>query len=142
MAEEAEMIGKRIRERRDELKLTQRQLADALPGKTESKDISRWENGRHLPHPATLAAVAKALDTTVYDLRAGPLEDRKAPKPGDLDQLNADASELRALDAKLDRVLGQVAELAGTVGEVQANQRVLQEHLQRLDRRTGESGSD
>lgn len=84
MAEEAQLIGGRIRERREELGLKQRELAERLPGKTEGKDVSRWENGRHRPSPNTLAEIAKVLETTVGDLHAGPVKSREAPKDRDL----------------------------------------------------------
>lgn len=83
MAREAENIGARIKELREERHLTQRELADQLPGKTEGKDISRWENGKHRPTPDTLSAIADALGTNVADLHAGPVADRpeRGPTP-------------------------------------------------------------
>lgn len=83
MAKEAENIGGRIKELREEQRMTQRELADQLPGKTEGKDISRWENGKHRPSPDTLSAIADALGTTVADLHAGPIGTRpdKGPTP-------------------------------------------------------------
>lgn len=104
-----------------------------MEGHAEGKDISRWENGKHVPEHANLKALATALDTTVADLRAGSVKDREKPRPGNLDELSTDAGELRVLDAKLDRVLGRVAELAVEVGKVQKAQRGLQERLQQLD---------
>lgn len=81
MAREAENIGARMKELREGLGLTQRELAEKLPGKTEGKDISRWENGKHRPSPDTLAAIADALGTTLQDLHAGPLAGRKDKGP-------------------------------------------------------------
>jgi transcriptional regulator with XRE-family HTH domain len=77
MAEEMERIGGRMKERREELGLKQREVAERIPGKTESKDISRWENGRHRPESDTLGLIAKALETDISDLYAGPLAGRK-----------------------------------------------------------------
>jgi transcriptional regulator with XRE-family HTH domain len=81
MAREAETIGARMKELREGRGLTQREFADLLPGKTEGKDVSRWENGKHRPSPDTLSAIADALETTVADLHAGPLSSRKAKGP-------------------------------------------------------------
>ena len=78
MAREAEAIGGRIKELREGRRLTQREFAHQLPGKTEGKDVSRWENGKHRPSPDTLGAIADALETTVADLHAGPVADRQA----------------------------------------------------------------
>jgi transcriptional regulator with XRE-family HTH domain len=122
MAREAENIGARIRELREELGLTQRELADRLPGKTEGKDISRWENGKHRPSPDTLAAVADALGSTVADLHAGPAADRepRGPTPdpfatksnGDQAAVLSEiaAAEERA-DARHAELLAQIADL-------------------------------
>lgn len=142
MAEEAELIGGRIRELRKARGWTQRELAERMKGHAEGKDISRWENGKHVPEQPNLKALADALETTIADLRAGPLKDRAKPRAGDLAQLNPDVSELMALEAKVDRVLDQVAELAGAVTGLQVTERALREHLQRLDRRMEGSGSD
>lgn len=78
MAEEARLIGDRMRERRLELELTQRQIAERLPGSTQGADVSRWETGRHRPGGDTLDRIADALETTVADLVAGPVAERKA----------------------------------------------------------------
>ena len=56
MAEEAEQIGKRIRELRlAPPKMTQRELAAKLPGQTEGKDVAAGT--------ATLPDNGKCLDT-------------------------------------------------------------------------------
>ena len=83
MAREAEQIGARMKEARESLGWTQRELAAKLPGKTEGKDIPRWENSKHRPTPDTLSHVADALGITVADLHAGPVADRepKGPTP-------------------------------------------------------------
>lgn len=146
MATQARKFGARIAELRIEKRWKQRTLVEkmtALGDKSlNTNQLSRYENGGAMPGEQRQAWFASALGTTVADLVAGPVEEREEPEVGDLDQLNADASELRALDAKLDRVLGQVAELAGAVAGIQATERALQERLQQLDRRMGERRSD
>lgn len=76
MAQEAENIGGRIRELRNQQGMTQRAFAELLPGSTEGKDVSRWENGRHRPSADTLSHIADLLGTTVADLHAGPMSGR------------------------------------------------------------------
>lgn len=124
MAKEAENIGQRMRELREGQHMTQRELADQLPGKTEGKDISRWENGKHRPSPDTLSAIADALGTTVADLHAGPESERpdKGPTPdpfaaatrsnGDQPAVLAEiaAAEERA-EARHAQLLGELAEI-------------------------------
>lgn len=122
MAREAENIGGRIKELREGQKMTQRELADQLPGKTEGKDISRWENGKHRPSPDTLAAIAKILGTTVADLHAGPIADRKekgpTPDPFASQAATAGVDAAEILQVLQDLKAGQV-ELAAKVLKVE-----------------------
>lgn len=120
MAEEAEAIGARIRERREELKLSQRELAEKMDGRTESKDVSRWENGKVLPRSTTLSVIAEALGTSVVDLRAGPMADRKEPEPGDLDQLSPNGST--GSQGAGGEIAKQLADLAKEVRQLRAQQ--------------------
>lgn len=99
--------------------MTQRELADELPGKTEGKDISRWENGKHRPSPDTLAAIADLLGTTVADLHAGPVAGRetKGPTPDPFAVSQNGSTEAPRDLAELDeraqaRHLAVMAELA------------------------------
>ena len=52
-------IGRRIRDRRKELHMTQRQLAERVFVTTQA--VSQWENGRTVPDPFNLGAIAGAL---------------------------------------------------------------------------------
>src|SRR5438128_2135398 len=47
-------MGARIRERREALHLTQRELAALLPGNVGDQQVSKWERGVHKPGDATL----------------------------------------------------------------------------------------
>jgi transcriptional regulator with XRE-family HTH domain len=58
-------VGARIRSARQAKGFSQRQLADLLPGATESNNVSRWERGKTMPSWPTLEALAKALDVPV-----------------------------------------------------------------------------
>lgn len=100
-----------MRERRQELGLKQREVAERIPGKTESKDVSRWESGHHLPQSDTLGRIADALETTIADLRAGPLAERpeKGPTPDPLaGGDSAMAETLARINEKLEEVSDQV----------------------------------
>ena len=59
-------LGKKIRAHRDELGLTQAELADKL-GLTYSS-VSQWESGRSTPRTPILRQLADLFNTTVADL--------------------------------------------------------------------------
>lgn len=59
-------LGKKIRAHRDELGLTQAELAEKL-GLTYSS-VSQWESGRATPRTPILRQLAELFDTTVADL--------------------------------------------------------------------------
>lgn len=59
-------LGKKIRAYRDELGITQAELADKL-GLTYSS-VSQWESGRATPRTPVLRQLAALFDTTVADL--------------------------------------------------------------------------
>lgn len=59
-------LGKKIRAHRDELGLTQAELADKL-GLTYSS-VSQWESGRATPRTPILRQLADLFDTTVAEL--------------------------------------------------------------------------
>lgn len=59
-------LGKKIRSHRDELGLTQAELADKL-GLTYSS-VSQWESGRATPRTPILRQLADLFNTTVADL--------------------------------------------------------------------------
>lgn len=64
------VIGKRVRARRRAASLSQVTVA-ALARITQSC-LSKIETGESEPSFATIAAIAKALDTTIDDLAAAP----------------------------------------------------------------------
>jgi transcriptional regulator with XRE-family HTH domain len=67
--EQTAMIGQRIRGKRESLKLTQKQLADAL-GLTP-QHISAIEQGKRLPSIASLAQFAEQLGVNIDYLVTG-----------------------------------------------------------------------
>ena len=72
-----EKISKFIREKREENKLTQQELADKL--NLSVKTISKWECERGIPDIGSIQELAKVLKVSVVDLLNG--EESKDPKP-------------------------------------------------------------
>ena len=97
-------LGQAIRGRREELGLTQKDLAE-LTHYTEAQTVSRWERGENLP--SDLETVASALQWTLADLVAGiqPADRRtarrfgQAPEPSrsQLDRIEQQLSEIHDL---------------------------------------------
>ena len=54
-------FGMRLRERREERGLLQRELAQQVLGKDDQTIVSRWENGRTLPSPKMFRKLNEAL---------------------------------------------------------------------------------
>jgi transcriptional regulator with XRE-family HTH domain len=143
---QAARIGKRIRERRDELDLTQRELADlmtAAPG-VGSQEVSNWERGLHRPNDTNLELLAEALQTTEADLVAGPHSERQpaGDTPDVIGSLNGnsapgDTDELRA---QLDRIEENQQNLIAIIeAQAESTSRLLDSKLEglllELDRR-------
>lgn len=66
----AKAVGERIREKRVEKALTQRDLATQLGRRTRNW-LTSIENGTHLPSTGLLSEIAQALDTTTDYLLYG-----------------------------------------------------------------------
>ena len=64
-----EKIGKFIKDKRLELKMTQKDLADKLG--ISDRAISKYENGRGVPDVSLLSDLSKVLDVTINDLLSG-----------------------------------------------------------------------
>jgi putative transcriptional regulator len=64
-------LGERIRQKREALQITQRELADRIGGAVEGTTVSRWERGRNTPSPQSLQAISEALETTIDELTGG-----------------------------------------------------------------------
>ncbi len=56
-----------LRELRDNLGITQQQLAEKLSVAVSS--IQKWERGRHVPHPGTLSKIAALAATSAKTRR-------------------------------------------------------------------------
>lgn len=109
-AEFKQRVGERIREARETTinpqtgrTWTQRELANALPGKVEGASVSRWERGKVLPQHDTLEAIARALDRDLASFFVA----------GDGGTPAADGG------GQLQRVEGLLAELVERVGALE-----------------------
>ena len=104
-AEHVARLGSRIAGRRRELGLTQKQLADQLPGNADSNQVSKWERGAHKPSDDTLEHIARVLQTTVTDLLLDP---HVAPDIGALAGASGTGigpTDLQRVEAKIDALL-------------------------------------
>lgn len=139
MAEEAELIGRRMAERREELGLTQREVAERMPGSTQASDVSRWERGKHRPEP--MPQIAEALETTIADLVSGPLAERKAPENNDFsDALKASEGSAAENPQTLLRLEALQNRLGAELALVKAALEEQQSLLERVLRNQEESG--
>jgi transcriptional regulator with XRE-family HTH domain len=64
---DARALGRRLTHRRQELGLTQGEVAERL-GQTSPESVGRYERGERDPRFSTLYALARALECTVADL--------------------------------------------------------------------------
>jgi transcriptional regulator with XRE-family HTH domain len=103
-------VGRRMRTRREELGLNQRELAANIPSDAvDNQRISDWERGVNKPSDRYMEQVAEALGKPVawfYE------DDEPAETPDLMSALGADAKERNQLDhieAKLDALLAHFA---------------------------------
>jgi transcriptional regulator with XRE-family HTH domain len=61
-SEHVKRMGARIKDRREELGMTQRRLADQVGGATDGNQVSKWERGTNRPSDAKLERLAAALE--------------------------------------------------------------------------------
>lgn len=107
--EYVENLGKRIRERRVELGLSQDELARKVGLKATGNYVSRWERGVVEPEGDYLELVAKALETSVGDLMSGPKADRSKSETPDLMGKVKNEADLRAEVQELKDMLNGIA---------------------------------
>lgn len=67
-----QVFSKNLRQRRHELGLTEKKLADLLGYGYTEKAISKWENGGNLPPSAVLPQLALLLKTSIDSLMSEP----------------------------------------------------------------------
>jgi transcriptional regulator with XRE-family HTH domain len=78
-SEIAVRIGERLRARREELGLNQRELADRMPAAVSNQHVSNWERGVYKPSERYLEKLAEALDVDVSYFYARDDEPRETP---------------------------------------------------------------
>ena len=71
-------IGRFIKQKRKEKKLTQSDLAEKL--NVTDRAISKWENGNCMPDSGTITELCKILNVTINDLFSGEVVDMKDSK--------------------------------------------------------------
>lgn len=127
-AEHLRALGQRVRERREELGLTQEEVARAMPGRVTGARISKWERGENRPHDDSLAELAKALKTSAAALLAPPPDKAATPDPfpagenGDLAAQLADLGErITRLEAIVEKAfVGRTAQANEIIGRLEA----------------------
>ena len=70
-----EKIGKLIKEKRKEKKLTQSDLAEKL--NVSDRSVSKWENGICMPDSSIIPELCDILNITINDLFSGEVVDKK-----------------------------------------------------------------
>lgn len=126
MAEEAQIVGRNIKRYRTAQRLTQREVAEKIPGSTQGADVSRWERGQHLPIGSTREHLAKALGVTLGDLYV-------RDDPEDATNGTDRASQQPNGQDPTQEILRLLTELGQEVG-------ALQDDVRELKRRLPESG--
>lgn len=114
-SEHVKRMGSRMRERREELGMTQRQLADLVGGATDGNQVSKWERGANRPTDPTLEKLAGALQVEVSYFHTSP------PANGTGDLMNAFSGEepqLDRIEAKLDAIVAHFGLTIPTPSEV------------------------
>ena len=69
---DVEKTGKLIRDRRQHLKMSQNDLAQAL--NISDKAVSKWERGKSFPDISLLIPLSEILKISLYDLLTGEYE--------------------------------------------------------------------
>lgn len=113
-AEHVERMGARIRELRERAGLTQKDLAELIPGKTDSSQVSKWERGENRPLDNTLEHIARALNCDVGVFHAPDPEEPESPDL--MTALGAQGSVAR-LEERLERIENALDELLAQASE-------------------------
>ena len=148
--EHIEKRAGRIRARREELGLTQEDVADrmqdiyreknpeARPDRTRGQMVSDWERAENEPSPRKLELLAEALQTTVAELSVDA-PDKSGPTPDPFSQngSSTESGTVAALMTRIDELESAAdsrhSELMSKLSEVSDEL----ERLQKLERRPG-----
>lgn len=92
-------VGQRIRARRDELHLTQREVADTLEIAVET--VRAWEKNRIVPGATNLRKLADLLNTTPTWIQTGVGD---LPEPAILQALADQTAQLEHIERGIDKI--------------------------------------
>lgn len=112
-AEHTALIGDRIRAAREKAGLSQRELADQIPGKADGGQVSKWERGEHRPSDDTLKAIAQALGRDIAWFHSR--EPDKSHTPDPFAASNGIEDRLAHIERQLE-TLTQVVRLLASAG--------------------------
>lgn len=98
----AQRVGERIRARREELGLSQRQVADRMPDAVSNQHVSNWERAVNQPSPRYLPKLAEALEVDIGYFHIAPAS---APAIETPDPFDATPKWASRLEGKVDRLL-------------------------------------
>lgn len=118
-AEHRARVGERIEQAREAKGWTQRELADALPGKVDGPSVSRWERGKVYPEQY-LDHLARALDKDVsYFLAPEPDKNGTTPDPFEPKKTAGNDERFDQIEASLREQSGAIVDLTELVRELQ-----------------------
>jgi transcriptional regulator with XRE-family HTH domain len=121
-------LGEALRRRRQELGLSQGQLARLLPmDSVDGSAISRWERGQVRPRDETIELLAEALETTFAELMAGG-----SPEDPENGVAGRRSLDIRMLEA-LERIEERLSDIHAAVIEQQQERTALRDAVERFD---------
>lgn len=102
----AKDVGRRLRQRREELGLSQSQVAQRMPGgPIEAQRVSKWERGENKPNDENLERLATGLNVDVSYFYSDDPEPETGDLMGALDGRGAEIlSLLRSNEERLARI--------------------------------------
>lgn len=80
-AEHVRALGERIRLRREELGMTQDEVARKMQGSVDGQRVSKWERGENRPRDESLEDLARVLKTSATTLLAPAPNGNETPDP-------------------------------------------------------------
>jgi transcriptional regulator with XRE-family HTH domain len=122
-AEHVRALGERIRVRREELGMTQDEVARQMSGTVDGQRISKWERGENRPRDESLEDLARVLKTTPEALLA-PAAKMETP--------DLSLPPANGLADRLDAIERALAEQRETLAEARREREEHVEHIEQL----------
>jgi transcriptional regulator with XRE-family HTH domain len=116
-AEFVQRMGARIAQRRNELGLSQVDVARALPGKVDGSQVSRWERGLHKPGDDTLERLGVILEVPVSYFMTPEPDHASTPDPFPANGSSTTDERLDRIEAALTTMLERVDHIAAHAQE-------------------------